>query len=179
MSLWPFALVWLVIVWVALWGDLTLGNIVAGLVVATAVVIAMPIRRLPGMPTRVRPLRLARFVGSFTVKLLEANAVVAWEVLTPSNRRVNEGIVAIPLCRSSDLAVTILANAITLTPGTLVVDIGSNPTTLFIHVLHLRSIEDVRRSTLRLEWLLIRALGDDEPSDDVAEALVALERRNQ
>jgi len=171
------ALVWLAVVWVALWGRLTPGNAVAGLVVAAAVIVVLPVAQLRGVPSRVRPLRLARFAGYFVAKLVEANAVVAWEVLTPSNRRVNEGIVAIPLCRASGLAVTILANTITLTPGTLVVDIGASPTTLFVHVLHLRSIEDVRRSVLRLEWLLVRALADDESVRDVEAALADAEQR--
>lgn len=154
----PMAL-WLVVVWVALWGDLSVANVAGGLLVA-GVLLAL----FPGAGPRrgftIRPLQLLIFLGYFAAKLVEANAVVAWEVLTPSNAGVREGVVAVPVTGASDAVVTVLANAISLTPGTLTLDVRRDPTVLFVHVLHLKSIEATRAEVHRLETLVLRALGD-------------------
>jgi multicomponent Na+:H+ antiporter subunit E len=165
------AAVSLAAVWVALWGRAGVATVLTGAAVGVLLVAVFPVGGERPVRARIRPLRLARFVGYFVVKLVEANAVVAWEVLTPSLQRVNEGIVAIPLGRQPRVTVTILANAITLTPGTLVVDIRSDPKTFYVHVLHLRSIDAVRRSVLYLEWLLVRAIGTDQSLRDVEATL--------
>lgn len=164
-------------VWVALWGRATFATVLTGIAVAFILVAVFPIGRGRTVQARIRPLRLARFVVYFAIKLVEATAVVAWEVLTPSIHRVNEGIVAIPLGHASNVTVTVVANSITLTPGTLVVDIGTNPTTLYVHVLHLHSIDAVRRSVLHLEWLLVRAVDSDEARRNVEAALSSEEER--
>jgi multicomponent Na+:H+ antiporter subunit E len=151
---------WLVVFWLALWEDLSIGNLVGGVLVAVAV---LAVAR-PGAgegQARFRPLAAVRFFGWFLWKLLEASAIVAWEVATPTNV-INEGIVAVPIHGTSRLVTTIVANAITLTPGTLTIDIRTNPTVLYVHVLHLRTIEEVRREVHKLEHLAVLAFGSDE-----------------
>lgn len=164
-------LLWVTALWVALWGDVTAGNVIAGLLVGGALVAAFPRARSP-LRSRVRPLPTIRFVGSFVHKFLEANAIVAWEVITPDNESVNEAIVAVPLTGVSDGIVTMVANAISLTPGTLVVEIDKDPTILYVHVLHLRDVEQVRRDVLALELLAVRAFGTDD-------AIAAAERHRR
>lgn len=156
----PMAL-WLVFVWVALWGDLSVANVVAGAMVAVVLLALFPDAG-PRRGFTIRPLPTLAFLGYFTVKLIEANAVVAWEVLTPSNAGVREGIVAVPVTGASDAVVTMLANAISLTPGTLTLDVHRDPTVLFVHVLHLKSVEATRAEVHRLETLVLRAFGDHE-----------------
>lgn len=151
-------------VWVALWEQLTPANVVSGILVALAVTVLFPIGHQPGSSARVRPLAALRLLGYFLWKLTEANAVVAWEVLTPTNR-VNEGIVAIPVRGVSGGITTIVANVISLTPGTLTIDVDDDPCVLYVHVLHLGDPEEVRREVLHLEALVIRAVG---PADAVA-----------
>lgn len=150
---------WLVLVWVALWGDLTAANVVGGALVA-AVALAMFPTAGPRRGFTLRPLHALHFLGYFLAKLVEANAVVAWEVLTPNNERVREGVVAVPVTGASDAVVTTLANAISLTPGTLTLEVRRDPTVLFVHVLHLRSVEQTRNEVYRLETLALRAFGD-------------------
>ena len=151
---------WLVVVWVALWGDLSVANVLGGVgVAALALAVSRPV------PTedrgRFRPLAAARFLAWFLWKLVEASAIVAWEVVTPRNR-INEGIVAVPLVGASEAVTTIVANAITLTPGTLTLEIRHlEETVLYVHVLHLRDIEEVRREVRHLEQLVTRAFGTD------------------
>ncbi len=155
----PFA-AWLMVVWVALWGDVTIGNVVGGAIVAAIALAAFPSAGpRPGMT--LRPLHALRFLSYFLVKLIEANAVVAWEVLTPNNERVREGVVAVPVTGASDAVVTTVANAISLTPGTLTLGVQREPTILFVHVLHLRSVEATRDDVHKLEMLALRAFGDE------------------
>ncbi len=153
-------LVWLVAVWVALWEEVSPANVLSGLVVAVAVLTLFPpgARRRSG---RVRPVPALRFLAYFAWKLVEASAIVAWEVVTPRNR-INEGIVAIPIRGVSDVVITVVANAISLTPGTLTLEARRSPAVLYVHVLHLHDVEAVRRETRHLEALAIRAFGPGE-----------------
>lgn len=154
----PFT-AWLTFVWVALWGDFTAANALAGVSVATLLLLAFP-EAGPRPGFTVRPLPALQFVGYFLYKLVEANAVVAWEVITPNNEGVHEGIVAVPVTGASEAVVTVLANAISLTPGTLTLEVRRDPPMLYVHVLHLRSIDHTRRQVHRLESLVLRAFGD-------------------
>jgi len=154
---------WLVVFWVALWEDLSVGNVLGGVLVAIAVLV---VARPPASQgrSRFRPMAALRFLAYFLWKLVEASAIVAWEVATPTNV-INEGIVAVPIHGRSRLLTTIVANAITLTPGTLTLQIHTDPTVLYVHVLHLRTIEEVRAEVHKLEHLAVLAFGSD---DDVA-----------
>ena len=158
---------WLVFVWVALWGELTWGNVVGGALVAAALLALFP-NAGPSGAVVFRPLAALRFLGYFIVKLVEANAIVAWEVITPNNSNVNEGIVAVPVAGASDALITVLANAISLTPGTLTVEVRDEPPMLFVHVLHLRSIEQTRADVHRLETLARRAFAPHPVADPAA-----------
>lgn len=73
---------------------------------------------------------LVYLVGPFFVSLAKANFDVAYRVLTG---RIKPGIVRIKPNLKTDLGVTMLANSITLTPGTLTVDIDEKNNDLFIH----------------------------------------------
>lgn len=152
--------VWLAAVWVALWGDLTLANVLSGAVLAAVLVTVYP----PPSATshgRLRPLRALYFAGYFLAKLAEATLVVAREVLTPDNSRVREGIVAVPVAGSSKTLVVLVANAISLTPGTLTLEVHEDPTVLYVHVLHLHDVHEVRLDVLRLELHAARAFGSE------------------
>jgi multicomponent Na+:H+ antiporter subunit E len=153
----PLFFLWLVVAWVALWGEPTPANIGSGAVIAAALVWLFPPRR--GEPGGgVRPVAVVRFLVYFLGQLVAASAIVAWEVVTPRNR-INEGIVAVPIEGASDTLVTIVANAISLTPGTLTLEVDRDPTVLYVHVLHLRDVDEVRRDVRRLEALADAAFG--------------------
>jgi multicomponent Na+:H+ antiporter subunit E len=158
--------VWLLVVWVALWRDVSVANLVSGALLAGAVIWLFPPAN--DAPLGVRPLALVRFVGATAVSILRANLVVAWEVLTPSNR-INEGVVAVELESSNPTVITLVSHAIILAPGTMVIDIDkgtdTRPTKLFVHVLHLRTVDEVRDEVLKLEALALAAVsGRDDPA---------------
>lgn len=156
---------WLTLLWLVLWGDFTMANTVSGL--SAAVLITSIFPGTPGDPPRhtVRPHLLVAFLLYFHWKLLEANFVLAREVLTPTDHS-SPGIIAIPVQQSSQLVITLIANAITLTPGTVTLEVTTDPAVLYVHVLHLRDPERVRRDVRRLERLALRAMGVEDTLTD-------------
>ncbi|HLA42991.1 MAG TPA: Na+/H+ antiporter subunit E, partial [Aggregatilineales bacterium] len=85
------------------------------------------------------------FFVYFGWELLLANLRVAYEVMTPGYR-IRPGIVAVPLSLKSDLEISILANLITLTPGTLSLDVSTDNRTLYVHCMFLDDVEEFRES---------------------------------
>lgn len=160
-------------VWLALWGGISAANLLSGTLVALLLLGLFPLRTST-RPGRFRPLWALRLVVYFLIKLVEANAVVAWEVVTPRNRIV-EGIVAVPVTSASDVLVSVVANAISLTPGTLTIEVGTDPHVLYVHVLHLHDIDAVRRDVTRLERYVLRAFGSEEAVREVERRLASLE----
>ncbi len=157
--------IWLVAIWLLLWNDLSVANVVSGVLVAVAV---LSLSRLPksycvgsesGDRPRVSIPRLIYFGGYVLVKLVQANLVLAREIITPWRDRIHTGIVAVPLRTSSDLTMTVVANVITLTPGTVTIEAKGTPPVLYVHVLHLDDIERVKAELLHLEELSVRAFG--------------------
>ncbi len=152
----------LVIAWVAFWRDVSPANIVSGVVVAALVVwLFPPNSKAPALA--VRPVPLLKFVRTSLVAIIRANLYVAWEVVTP-NDRVNEGVVAVELESNHPVVITLVSHAIILAPGTMVIDIDLGDddaaTKLYVHVLHLRSVEQIRQEVLQLEALALAAVFD-------------------
>ncbi len=85
----------------------------------------------------------------FLVKsIIISSFQVAGYVLSP-RLKLDQGIVAIPLAAQSDLEIAILASAITLTPGTLSVDVGQDAAgqrVLYVHSLVMGDADAVRKS---------------------------------
>jgi multicomponent Na+:H+ antiporter subunit E len=91
------------------------------------------------------PMALA-FLGFFLWELLQANLRVALTVLSPHPKeRLHPAIVAVPLDLRSPAQITLLANLLTLTPGTLSVDVSDDRRVLFIHTLYMKTPESFRR----------------------------------
>ena len=87
--------------------------------------------------------------------------VVARAVISPRGA-LHTGIVAVPLRGCSDAVVTLIADAITLTPGTLTIEVRRDPPVLFVHALDLRDVAQVQADIRKLEVLAVRAFGSDE-----------------
>lgn len=76
----------------------------------------------------------------FARELVLSGLKVAWLALQP-RLKLRPAIVAYPLTLVTDAQITLLANMITLTPGTLSVDVSADRKTLFIHAIDLASRE--------------------------------------
>lgn len=90
-----------------------------------------------------RALRVVRFVGFYLWELLLANFQVAYDVVTPTTY-TRPGIVAVPLDARTDAEITLLANLLTMTPGTLSIDVSSDRRTLYVHSMYITDPDLVR-----------------------------------
>ncbi|HSM74625.1 MAG TPA: Na+/H+ antiporter subunit E [Desulfobacterales bacterium] len=88
--------------------------------------------------------KTARLLGYFLVELVRSNLRVLWDVVTPGHIS-RPGIVGIPLSAQSDLEILLVANLISLTPGTLSIDLAEDRRTLFVHVMFLDDPEEFRK----------------------------------
>ncbi len=157
------SLVFLAAVWVGLWGDVTVANVLGGVLVGGFLLVAFPLHERRSRVV-IRPVGAVRFVGYFSWLLVRANVDVVRAVVRPS--RVREGIVAVEVSPSSDWLLVLLANCVTLTPGTLTVDLRREPDVLYVHALCLGRLDDARRDVLRLQRSILRAFG---PAGSVAD----------
>lgn len=147
----------LTVVWIALWSDLTAANVLSGLLVAALIVASFDTWR-PGLVI-VRPVAAAKFAGYFAYQLAVSSLVVARTVIAPRDR-IRTGIVAVPLRGCSDAVVTLIADAITLTPGTLTLEVRRDPLTLYVHALDVRDVTVLQQDVRTLEVLAVKAFGD-------------------
>jgi multicomponent Na+:H+ antiporter subunit E len=97
------------------------------------------------------------FVVIFAYEILVANLRVAYEVLTPGYQ-MSAAIVRVPTSLRNPTEATLLANAITMTPGTLTLEIDPTNYDLYVHSLYVTSIDDFRRSIGGIERRLVKAL---------------------
>lgn len=152
---------WLTVVWVALWGSVTPANVLGGLALGTALAYALPLTDVVSRSV-VRPLALLRFLGYFVVDLVRSSWQVSVLVLSP-RRPLRQAVLAVPVRGASDSLLTLLANAISLTPGTLTLEVHRADSTLYVHVLDVGpgpdAVERTRADLLRLERLAILAVG--------------------
>lgn len=150
---------WLLTIWLLLWSDLSVANVVTGALLALVIVVVFDTWRQGQIV--VRPIRAAHFAGVFLVKLVQSTIAVALTVVMPRNR-VRTGIVAVPLVGCSDAVATLIADAISLTPGTLTLEVRRDPLTLYVHALDVRDLGQLQRDVRTLEVLAIRAFGTND-----------------
>lgn len=94
-----------------------------------------------GMPRLLRrPLAVVRLVLLFAWELVLSNIRLAADVLRP-RMRMRPGIVAVPLDARTDLEIVLLTNLVTLTPGTLSLDVSRDRRTLYVHAMFVTSPE--------------------------------------
>lgn len=88
---------------------------------------------------------VVRFLGFFLWELYMANVSVAKAVLRPT-LAIRPGVVAVPLKATTDLEITLLSCLITLTPGTLALDVSDDRSTLYVHALDVGDLDAFRRA---------------------------------
>jgi multicomponent Na+:H+ antiporter subunit E len=139
------ALLWnllLAIGWVAATGVFTFNNLGAGFLLGFLVLFLT--RRVVGAPRYVD--KVGKVIGLmlfFLWELFLANLRVAYDVITPRHR-MKPGVIAIPLEAHTDSEITILSNLITLTPGTMSLDVSADRRVMYIHAMYIDEIEETR-----------------------------------
>ncbi|MDX1689950.1 MAG: monovalent cation/H(+) antiporter subunit G [Acidimicrobiia bacterium] len=135
----------LTVAWTMLWGDLSVGTVLGG---AAASVVVVAVVRPGERRIGVRPLGLVRLLGTFTTALVRGTIDVAAEVLTRDDSGIRQAIVRVAVPGMSREALVVTALAVTLTPGSLAVEIDVAEECLFVHVLHYD--EDATDDDIRL-----------------------------
>lgn len=135
----------LTLAWMLLTGAFTPLNFLIGFLLsfATLWLVGGSISDSSGKYVR-RLLQIPSFIIFFLAELIRANLRVTLDVLTPRHRMA-PGIVAIPLDVQGDLEITLLANLITLTPGTLSLDVSDDCKVLYVHSMYIYDPDTFRR----------------------------------
>ena len=163
---WP-VLLWLTVVWILLWGDLSVFNVVSGLLIAIVVCQVFPLPLLR-MNVGLRPQWLAWLVLRFLWDVVVASIQVAVKTLQ-FGRQPRNAVIEVDLRTSSDFVLTVVAEMVSLVPGSLVVEARASTHTLFLHVLDVGDrpgAEAFRAQVFALERRVVLALGAD--TDPVA-----------
>ncbi|MCY4231370.1 MAG: Na+/H+ antiporter subunit E [Alphaproteobacteria bacterium] len=129
--------------WAALIGNFTLTNLLIGYVVGyLALWVARPLFARTVYFERVwRVLRLAMM---FIYELVVSSMRVVWDVITPSHLAC-PGIITIPLDARGEGEILLVANLISLTPGTLSLDLSPDGKTLYVHAMFVDDPDALRR----------------------------------
>lgn len=133
----------LALVWVAMSGQLDVANLLLGFTFGYVVLFLL--QRVVGRsPYFRKSVLLIRFTGFYLVELIRANVRVAVDVVTPTSR-AQPGIVAVPLDARTDVEITLLSNLITMTPGSLSIDVSDDRSVIYVHSMFIDDPEAFRR----------------------------------
>jgi multicomponent K+:H+ antiporter subunit E len=146
----PLLSLTLLVLWLLLNNSLSAGQLLLGSLLA----VLIPRLTAAFWPESVRirrPAVLLRFVGIVLWDILVANFIVARRILGPVEA-LQPGFMRIPLDVQSPLAISLLANTISLTPGTVSCDVSPDRRFLLVHALHVTDVEaEIRQIKSRYE----------------------------
>ena len=156
-------LVGLVVLWMVLWGQLTWVSILTGIIVAIAVtrVLYLPPADISG---RLNVWYLAVFLAHFAIDVAVASFTVAFQALSPRPIPLSS-VIGIQLRTRSDFVMTLDAIAMSLVPGSIVVEVDRERSILYFHTFDTTTtadIEAMRRKVLVIESRIVRAIGSKE-----------------
>jgi len=132
------ALAWMGVVGSPQWAHFIVGFVVSYLVLAWLWPMAGSSSYFRKLPAAVG------FIVFLVYELVLANARVAYDVITPGPNR-DPAVIGVPLDVTTDAQITLLANLITLTPGTLSLDLSADRKTLYVHAMFANDPDAFRR----------------------------------
>ncbi len=134
----------LTIAWMALIGEFTLESFVEGFIV-TFIVVGLSNFYSRDVRTGyfVRFFKTMKVFLGFVVEVMKASLRVAAIVINP-RLNIRPAVVAVPLDIERDEQITLFANMITLTPGTLSLDVSNDKKTLYVHTIDLDDVDAFR-----------------------------------
>jgi multicomponent Na+:H+ antiporter subunit E len=131
--------------WTVSTGLFTVANLLVGLVLGYFILLFA--QRVLGPSNYFAKVPLVgRFAVFYLWQLVLANLRVAYDVLTPRHY-MRPGVIAVPLEARTDAEITLLANLITLTPGTLSLDLSGDRRVLYVHAMYIDhgDVDEARR----------------------------------
>ncbi len=133
MSVFPINIL-LAISWAAFTADFSLRGLTIGFVIGYAALwIAQPLFNRTD-PYFLRVWRILRLIVMFLYELVISSVAVVWDVLTPQHHS-SPAMIAVPLDVESEAEVLLVTSLISLTPGTLSVDLSPDGKTLLVHAM--------------------------------------------
>lgn len=139
--------------WAVATGEFTLTNV--GLGFGFGYLVLLFARRAIGPSSYfVKAPQVVVFFFFYHWQLLLANLRVAYDVVTPTHY-MRPGVIAVPLDARTDAEITLLANLITLTPGSLSLDLSSDRRVLYVHMMYIDD-DDVERARRQIKDSLER-----------------------
>lgn len=153
----------LIVLWMLLWGEFSWLNLLVGLVVGLIVTVGfylVPVQ----LSGRLHPWHALLFFVRLITDIVRASVEVAWLAVKPRLITSN-AILSVELRTRSDLVLTWTAVATSIVPGSIVVDIDRESSTLFLHVLNMHSARDIerfRRRVVDTERRIVRGFGSHE-----------------
>ena len=124
----------LAVIWASLVTDFSLGGLATGYLIGYAALwVAQPLFGGPSIYHR-RVFRVIRLFLFFLYELVVSSLRVAWDVLTPRHHS-KPAIIEMPLDVKSDFEILLVTNLISLTPGTLSLDVTPDRSTLIVHAM--------------------------------------------
>ncbi|HEY4421511.1 MAG TPA: Na+/H+ antiporter subunit E [Pseudonocardia sp.] len=159
---------WLTLVWVLLWGTFTAQSVLGGVVVAVIVMALFPMPRLSDRLS-VRPLRLLGLAVFLLYDLTASSVEVTWQIVRrgPDARGV---IVAVPLLTASGRVITIMVNALSLSPGAMALQIDQANQVWYVYALGPRDRAGAERARMRTMDMQRRVLAAFGTAEELAEA---------
>jgi multicomponent Na+:H+ antiporter subunit E len=134
----------LALVWVAMSGQFDVPNLLLGF--AFGYLVLFLLQRVIGTSSYFRKsVLLVQFVAFYILEVIRSNVRVAVDVATPTSL-AHPAIVAVPLDAHSDAEITLLSNLITMTPGSLSVDVADDRSVIYVHSMFVDDVEAFRRS---------------------------------
>ena len=133
----------LAVLWALLSGDISQYSLMTGFVLGYLVLGMMATQATEKSYFRKVRQTLA-FILEFLKELGLSTYRVVYDILTPTHY-MKPGVIAFPLEAKTDAEITMLANVITLTPGTLSLDVSEDRKTLYIHAMYIDDPDALRR----------------------------------
>ncbi len=151
----------LALVWAMLNGEINPANLIIGFIFGYFVLF-LARGALGTSPYFSRALNLIHFAAFFLYEIFNSNLKVAHDVLTPRHS-MTPRIIAIPLAAKTDAEITLLANLISLTPGSLSLDVSDDKKVIYAHVMYAEDADAARREIKDgLECWILKLLSADK-----------------
>jgi len=147
----------LALFWAAVNGSFAPSTLAVGFVLAY-VVLYVARRALAPSSYHKQLWRAIAFFAFYVREIFVASFRVAYDVLTPTFY-MNPGVIGVPLDVVSDVEIAVLANLVSLTPGTLSLDVSADRTVLYIHAMYIDN-DDVEAVRAALKQKLERRVID-------------------
>lgn len=147
----------LALIWVAVSGDFSGASLLAGFLLGY-IILGVTLRDVPAFSGYVRRVpKVIRFVGFFARELFVSNLRVAYDVVTPTDY-MRPAVIAVPLDAKTDGEITFFANLLSLTPGTLSLDVSSDRRVLYIHIMYLDDLQETHKQIKYFESRVLELL---------------------